>query len=632
MYNKNLSAEEIARKLKPIFGKKIDEVYFRYMVANSMEEKNEIFQLLSGLYQKHLNQLLDKGILLEPPKDGRVSGEYPLAKVEYAGREVSEFGLREKDWQRHMCISGMSGSGKTTFAINILNNFIKKDKPFLVFDWKKSFRPLLYTDKDMMCFTVGDDSVSNMFKLNINRPPQGVNPKEWINTLCDLLTESFSVSFGVHKVLLETLDEAYEGWGVYKGGTHYPNWQHIKKLLEIKTREANGRETGWYESAMRIATVLTFGSFGKVVNYDGNKSLTIEDLFKKRTILELSTLSNIEKKFFSEFILTYIYKLKKSQTNKLNKGFEYAILVDEAHNIFLKKPTNFMTESVTDMIYREMREYGVSLICLDQHISKLSDTVIGNSACHIAFQQQLPQDIEGISSLMQLRDNKEIFSQLKVGQGVVKLSERHTFPFLIKAPYIELRKNSMSDNKIKLRMKCLINGFEAEMDEDFNAGLLGKKVYGINPEKYEKQKIKSKFDFDEKEEKSKKLNILKNEEILSNENKYKERDIKDAINGVFRKIEKLKKSKFLLESSNMIKSEEIINIKSNQKMTVEENNFISYLKENKNHNNSTVEIYRILGLGNRKGNVTKNKLLNKGLIKINEEKNSKGWKKLIRLI
>jgi len=665
MYNRNLTAEDIARKLKPIFGKKIDEVYFRYSVANSLEEKNEIFQLLSGLYQKHLNQLLDKGILLEPPKNGIVSGEYPLGKVEYAGREVSEFGLREKDWQRHICISGMSGSGKTTFAINILKNFAKKDKPFLVFDWKKSFRSLLQTDKDMLCFTVGDDSVSNMFKLNINRPPQGINPKEWINTLCDLLTESFQVSFGVHKVLLETLDEAYEGWGVYNGGTHYPNWQHIKKLLEIKTREANGRETGWYESAMRIATVLTFGSFGKVVNYDGNKSLSIEELFKKKTILELSTLSNIEKKFFSEFILTYIYKLKKAQPNKTNNGFEYAILVDEAHNIFLKRPTNFMSESVTDMIYREMREYGVSLICLDQHISKLSDTVTGNSACHIAFQQQLPQDIEGISQLMQLRDNKETFSQLKVGQAVVKLSERHTFPFLIKAPYIELRSESINNDAVKLRMQCLISGFEAEEDEDFNAGLIGRKVYGINKDKYKDKKIRSQYDKVDELKKEKKENILevrnrqavdstiskvsseiKNKEviivkeekeklvnliekklesgisileiegILSREKKYSQEKIESAINKVFKKIEE--------------EGKEVIYVK--EKLSIEENNFISYLEKNIEHNNSTVELYGLVGLSNRKGNVIKNKLLKKGLIKIFEEKNNKGWKKLIRLI
>jgi len=228
-----LTAEEMARKLKPLFGKKVDELYFRYSVANSLEEKNEIFQLMSSLYQKHLRKLLDKSVLLEPPQKYQVQGEYPLGEVSYAGKSLYEFSLREQDWPRHVCVSGMSGSGKTTFAINILKDFIKKEKPFLVFDWKKSFRPLMGADKDIMTFTIGNDAVSNMFKVNINRPPQGVNPKEWLNTLCDLLTESFSVSFGVHKVLMEVLDEAFEGWGVYSGSNLYPNWQHIKKLLEM---------------------------------------------------------------------------------------------------------------------------------------------------------------------------------------------------------------------------------------------------------------------------------------------------------------------------------------------------------------------------------------------------------------
>ena len=67
---------------------------------------------------------------------------------------------------------------------------------------KKVSDHLINSDPSIMCFTVGNDSISNLFKTNINRPPKGVSPKEWINTLCDLLTESFCVSFGVHKILL----------------------------------------------------------------------------------------------------------------------------------------------------------------------------------------------------------------------------------------------------------------------------------------------------------------------------------------------------------------------------------------------------------------------------------------------
>jgi hypothetical protein len=246
-YSKPISIEELSTKLKPLFGNKIDQLYLRYSISDSQEEKNEILQLLSMLYSKHLNKLLDKEILLEPPKQEFVEGEYNLGNVIYSGKKLYNFNLKESDWPRHVCISGMSGSGKTNFAFNILSDFIEKEKKFLVFDWKKSFRSLINIDPSLMVFTVGKDSTSNLFKMNINRPPKGVSPREWINVLCDLLTESFCASFGVHKILLETLDEIFEKWGIYNGEKHYPNWLHVKRMLEIKAKEARGREATWFE-------------------------------------------------------------------------------------------------------------------------------------------------------------------------------------------------------------------------------------------------------------------------------------------------------------------------------------------------------------------------------------------------
>ena len=99
--------------------------------------------------------------MLEPPRI-KLEGKYPLGKISYAGEKISDFNLREQDWPRHVCISGMSGSGKTTLAINLVENFIAQDKPFLIFDWKKSFRPLLLANSEVVCFTVGNDEVSNL--------------------------------------------------------------------------------------------------------------------------------------------------------------------------------------------------------------------------------------------------------------------------------------------------------------------------------------------------------------------------------------------------------------------------------------------------------------------------------------
>lgn len=659
MQTQKISIEEISNKLKPILGSKIDELYFRYTLSESLEEKNEILHILAALYQRHLGQFLDQKVLLEPPKEASVQGEYPLSKVVYSDKELFDFSLREKDWPRHVCVSGMSGSGKTTLAFNILNNFLYKEKPFLVFDWKRSFRPLASVDSSVMCFTIGNDSVSNLFKTNINRPPEGVSPREWINVLCDLITESFAVSFGVHKILLETLDEIFEGWGVYKGSKHYPNWQHVKRMLEMKAREASGRESKWYESALRIATVLTFGDFGKVINYDGKRSLSVEDLFDKKVILELNSLGNIEKKFFSEFVLTYIYKHKKSKQNDVSNGFNYAILVDEAHNIFLKNKTNFLAESVTDMIYREMREYGISLICLDQHISKLSDTVKGNSACHIAFQQQLPQDVLDISNIMQLNDKKEYFSKLPVGTAIVKLSERYTSPFLVKVPFVDLREATVSDEEISKRMSCIVEGFEVEKNdpefkeelinplkiEVFDADIpqeLNDVEFKMNiPEDSdftETQKVLYHFALDQVSLGKTFKEVEKTLEDGLKEEYYSESDVLKVINfalrNEFRKNKLFESKVEFLEEKEPIISKEISKKEEYDFMKYlkeEEKEFASYLIKNPNHMLSTVELYKEIGLSPRKGNVVKNELINKGLIEIKEEKNDKGWKKLIRL-
>jgi len=658
-----LTVEEICNKLRPVFGKRIDEVYLKYAMAETKEEREEIAHLLNALYHKHLSELLDKKVLLEPPK--QLDGDYDLANVVYADKKVGSFNLREKDWVRHVCISGMSGSGKTTLAFHVIRNFLEKNKPFLIFDWKKSFRPLLLVDNEIMNFTVGNDSVSNLFKMNINEPPKGVSPKEWINVLCDLLAESFFASYGVHKIILETLDEAFKEWGIYKGSKNYPTWNHIKWRLEEKLGKTKGREAGWLESALRIASVLTFGDFGKCLNYKGENSFRVEDLLDKKVIFELNSLGNIEKKFFCEFILTYIYKLKKANQTRITNDFEHAIIVDEAHNIFLKDKTHFVNESVTDMIYREMREYGTSLVCLDQHISKLSDTVAGNSACHIAFQQQLPNDIETISRLMQLADRKEFFSKLPVGSAIVKLSERYNNPFLIEVDEIRLRDEEVTNGDIISRMNFLFQsrGLEEGEDEEFRENLMQEHLMQ-DPKIREKEKPEGirkpnhalyDGELDEAMDSAFREELTSGQKILYefieerigdwDLNKirgfmedrkeiggYSSEDIVKAINYYLNKNSNKVVTLQEIQKPKVYKEKEPLKHAFNEdKLSDEQERFIAFLQANPSHELSTTELYRQIGLSARKGNKIKNELLSKGLIKIQEIRYNKGWKKIIRL-
>jgi len=657
-----IPVEELCRKLKPVFGSKIDKLYMQYSLTEDLHKRLEIESTLNALFQKYLNSsMLNEKVLLEPPAKDVIKGKYSLGIVTYADKELYPFGLREQDWIRHVCVTGMSGSGKTNFAFQIIGNLIFNDKPFLVFDWKKSFRPLLKLDKKLMLFTVGNNNVSNLFKFNINKPPKNVDAREWLNFLCDLVSESFNTSFGVQKILMEIMDKAFKDFGVYEGSENYPTWHQIKERLDEKEEQIynkKGRESEWITSAQRIAHALTFGNFGESINYKGFNAISIEDIFDKKIIFELHALNNVEKKFFCEFILAYIYKYKKVNDQEDKNEFKYSIIVDEAHNIFLKERPNFIKESITDMIYREVRDYGIGLVCLDQHISKLSDTVSGNSACNIAFQQMLPQDVERVSSLMgMIREKKNYFSMIPVGSAIVRLAERYFAPFTVKIPFVELKNKKVSDEEVSKAMKFMINKVKKlkMMEEDMRLENIKKKLLatekqlhiiktsGVDPgnELLVKQdKIKKAME--EAMNKKKKV-LIKNHlqkdlieqinELLVN-NKissikeyflsqgYKNEDINNAIKYVAerRKIDLNGEKK---------KKESQRKIPKLLRLTEEEKNFLTYLYRYPNM--SISQIYNGLKISARKGNQIKKDIVEEGLAILEEERNSKGMEKRLKL-
>lgn len=651
----SLTVEDICRKLKPVFGKKIDKLYLKYKLSDTKEEKQEMEQALSALYEKYLNTtLLGDKILLEPPAKEVIAGEYQLGKVVYADKELYPFGLREKDWPRHVCISGMSGSGKTTFAFQILGNFILKNKPFWAFDWKKSFRPLMLMSDKIICFTVGNDRISNHLKFNINEPPVGVDPKEWVGVICDLVNESFFASFGVHKLLSETMDEIYKDFGVYKGSGNYPTWHQIKDRLLDKADDPDfrrGRESEWLTSALRIAHSLTFGNFGETVNYKGKGAVNLEEIDDKQVIFEMHTLSSPEKKFFSEFLLTYVYKKKKADDKAVSTNFNQAIVVDEAHNVFLKDKPQFIKESITDMVYREIREYGISLICLDQHVSKISDTVVGNSATQIAFQQMLPSDIETISGVMLLRDRDErkYFTMLPVGCAIVRLSERYFQPFLVNVPNVKIKNRIVSDKYIQDRMndlfadKVKIMNREIKASESRSTDEVGDPVHRSAMATMDRsvQELRKKASHDRGQDRGQprknRQPPLKNhiqrelvetiaEQIaIGTEVEVIRRYLIKAgykiadINGAFKRI-RLPGIKAAPVPKISVGVHALSDLNKRFLMNVY-----------KYPQFGTAQLYKQLKISSRKGNNIRKDLIKKGYVRVVEERNDKGWRKRLEL-
>ena len=106
-----------------------------------------------------------------------------------------------------------------------------------------------------------------------------------------------------------------------------------------------------------------------------------------------------------------------------------------------------------DIIFREIREFGESLILLDQHPSKISLFALGNTYCTICMNLKHKTDINAMAQCMLLDKEKDILGSLDVGQAVVKLQGRIVRPFQIVIPLFKVEKGKITDADVKKRMK-----------------------------------------------------------------------------------------------------------------------------------------------------------------------------------
>ena len=109
-----------------------------------------------------------------------------------------------------------------------------------------------------------------------------------------------------------------------------------------------------------------------------------------------------------------------------------------------------------DIIFREIREFGVSLILLDQHPSKISLYAIGNTYTTICMNLKHKTDINAVAQCLLLDKEKDILGSLEVGEAVVKLQGRIPRAFQVRIPEFLIHKGTVTDDHIREYMKNTI--------------------------------------------------------------------------------------------------------------------------------------------------------------------------------
>lgn len=115
-----------------------------------------------------------------------------------------------------------------------------------------------------------------------------------------------------------------------------------------------------------------------------------------------------------------------------------------------------------DTTYREIREFGVSLVLLDQMPSKLSGFALANSYTTICMNMSNRADINAMTQTLLLESGKDVLGTLEVGQAVVKLQGRIARPFLIAILEFNIQKGRITDDHIRTYMREETSASEEE--------------------------------------------------------------------------------------------------------------------------------------------------------------------------
>ena len=449
-----ISVDEKLRILQPILGtKKVMRLrqyyYFKKDSRDKMRIENHIDLLISRLAKKSI----EEEIILPPPNADVCAGDIDknngksidIGKVEYLGKETNKFHLKLKDINRHVGVFGSTGSGKTTFARNLIHVLHKRNIPFLVFDWEKSYRSLVRELSGIRVFTVGSD-INPLF-LNFLTVPPGIKFDEYIKSIIAVISEDYVGGIGADTMLLNYMEAAFEE-------TKHPFFLDLKDIVvrEINNdKKGRGRLSGrsglWKESVSRQITFMSKGAAGTIIN--NRKHYPLEKLFSRPIVLEFGNLkSPHDRKFFIHVILNWL-SIYNQHCGIQSENLKQVLIFEEFHNIAMRGKEDNMVSN----LFRESRKYGIGLIAIDQTPSEIPNSIFANMNVKMGFSLNTSRDITAMARAMNLDNLRaKYLGMLDTGQSIINVKQRYHDPFLLK-PYFTQIDENMSDDELRKAMK-----------------------------------------------------------------------------------------------------------------------------------------------------------------------------------
>jgi DNA sulfur modification protein DndE len=278
----------------------------------------------------------------------------------------------------HIAVAGNSGTGKTHFARNLLEQISKKTNNkvnFLFLDFKglnpedeKKYQDFFTTTSATLV-----KAPYHPFPINPLSFIDNINEKNkvmGINKFVDIITKYANLGSVQQQTLKKATRQAFD----FKKDGSYPGFNDILQIVEEI-------EKGKPSSLTEILT-----SLGEYELFEVNK-INPNDLFGKNYYFSLSGDLPHNVRYTSVFlVINYVYNIfmnmDEAPINDNIQSLRYVLLIDEAHNIFKERKSRDLLETML----REIRSKGVSIILLSQGIEEfMQDNFDFSSMCENIF-------------------------------------------------------------------------------------------------------------------------------------------------------------------------------------------------------------------------------------------------------
>lgn len=343
-----------------------------------------------------------------------------------------------KDLTKHMFISGVTGSGKTSSVKTLLVQAFHQKVPFLVLEPAKTeYKYLDAQLTGLRRYTLGIEGKLS-FKMNPFEFPNHIH----IQTHVDHLKSVFIAAFPMYGPMPYILETAFyqiyrrTGWDFISGRNVFeetlarpdlfPTLEDLYMAID-EAIEAVGYSTDLSNDIrgalkVRIGSLLS-GAKGTMLNTREGHS--VATLLATPTIMELEYIGDDQEKvFLMGLLLIAIYEHYVS-LGEPSSSLKHLLVIEEAHRLLENTRSSGSQESA-DMkgkavetfnnMLSEIRAYGQGLIVADQIPTKLSADIIKNTNLKMIHKLYAKDDRQMIGDSIGLTD-EQVSELIRLQQG-----------------------------------------------------------------------------------------------------------------------------------------------------------------------------------------------------------------------